>query len=51
MVILSRRAVVSYWLKNIISTSIDKLPRGLPRNSVDRLSERARNDRKSFEGP
>ena len=28
-----------------------KLPRGLPRNSVDRLTDCARNDRKSVEGP
>ena len=41
----SRRAVVSYWWKNVHNVLVNCLG-GLPRNSVDRLTNRARNDLK-----
>ena len=46
----SRRAVVSYWRKNVHLVLVNCLG-GLPRNNVDRLTDRARNDLKSVEGP
>ena len=39
----SRRVVVSYWRKNVHLVLVSCLG-GLPRNSVDRLTDRARND-------
>ena len=45
----SRRAVVSYWRKNVYQVLVN-CRGGLPRNSVDRLTDCARNDLKCFEG-
>ena len=42
----SRRAVVSYWQKKVMVNCLE----GLPRNSVVRVSDRARNDLKCVEG-
>ena len=39
----SKRAVVSYWRKNVHLVLVTCLE-GLPRNSVDRLTDSARND-------
>ena len=44
-----RRAVVSYWRKNVHEVLINCLG-GLPRNSVDRLTDPTRNDLKNVEG-
>ena len=46
----SRRAVVSYWRKNVHKVLVNCLG-GLPRNSVARLTDRAWNDLKCVEGP
>ena len=46
----SRRAVVSYWRKNVHKVLVN-YPGGLPRNSVVRVTDRARNDLKCVEGP
>ena len=46
----SRRTVVIYWRKNVHISTV-KLPiGGLPRNSVVRVTDCARNDLKSVEG-
>ena len=46
----SRRALVSYWRKNEHKVLVNCLG-GLPRNSVFRVTVRARNDLKCVEGP
>ena len=46
----SRRAVVSYWRKNVYLVLVNCLG-DLSRNSVDRLTDLARNDLKCVEGP
>ena len=46
----SRMAVVSYWPKNVHQVLVNCLG-GLPRNSVDWLTDRARNDLKCVKGP
>ena len=46
----SRGAVVSYWRKNVHKVLVN-YPVGLPRNSVVRVTDRARNDLKCVEGP
>ena len=46
----SRRAVVSYWRKNVHSVLVNCLG-GLPRKSVVRVTDLARNDIKCVEGP
>ena len=46
----SRRAVVSYWQKNVHELLVNCLG-GLPRNSVARVTDRARNDLKYVEEP
>ena len=46
----SRRAVVSYWRKNVHQVLVNWLG-GFPRNSVVRVTDRARNDLKCVEGP
>ena len=46
----SRRAVVSYWQKNGHKVLLN-WPGGLPRNSVVRVTNRARKDLKCVEGP
>ena len=46
----SRRADVNYWRKNVHQVLVNCLV-GLPRNSVDRLTDRVRNDLKSVDGP
>ena len=46
----SRRAVVSYWRKNGHQVLVNCIG-GLPRNSVAKLTDRARNDLKCAEGP
>ena len=47
---ISRRAVVSYSRKNVHYVLIN-CQGGLPRNSVVRVTDRARNDLKCVEGP
>ena len=42
--------IVSYWRKNVHKVLVNCLG-GLPRNSVVRLTDRAQNDLKCFEGP
>ena len=46
----SKRAVVSYWWKNVHLVLLNCLG-GLPRNSVARLNDRAWNDLNCVEGP
>ena len=46
----SRRAVVSYWRKNGHCVLVN-CQGGLPRNSMAKLTDRARNDLKCVEGP
>ena len=46
----SRKVVVSYWRKNVHQVLVNCLG-GLPRNSVVRVIDRARNDLKCVEGP
>ena len=43
----SRRATVSYWRKNVRKVLVG----GLPRNSMVRVNDRARNNLKCVEGP
>ena len=45
----SRRAVVSYWRKNVHLELVNCLG-GLPRNSVVRVNDRARNDLNMLKG-
>ena len=45
----SRRAVVRYWRNECALTILVNCLGGLPGNSVDRLTDRARNDLKSVE--
>ena len=47
----SRRAVVSYWQKNVHYVLAGKLPRRLAQNSVVRVTDRAQNDQKCVEEP
>ena len=46
----SRRAVVSYWRKNVHYELVNCLG-GLPRNSMVTVNDRARNDLKCVEVP
>ena len=46
----SRRAIASYWRNNGHLVLVNWIG-GLPRNSVARLTDRARNDLKCVEGP
>ena len=48
--LIQKRAVVSYWRKNVHQVLVNCLG-SLPRKSVDRLIVSVRNDKKSVEGP